>query len=137
MHDESFHSLKARNAELLEMVAHMHEATEELRVRGLTIPGQEAHFGNLLLDNRRLQDNSEENAVAGPNKPKKATAVGCSSAVATPVKSGRAMRSWKEKDVPEMSDTDAKMGQYPDELHVILRKITLCHSLDEGGIPDV
>jgi hypothetical protein len=109
--------LKARNAELLEMLSHMQDASEELRVRSLTIPGQEARFGNRSLDNRSV---GEENAEPGPSESKTLT---------------RAMSADKEKGaVPEtQTPGDVKMGQYTEDLVTLLKKIKLAHSLDESS----
>jgi hypothetical protein len=44
--DDSFNSLKARNAELLDMLSNVQDASEDFRARSLAIPSQEAQFGN-------------------------------------------------------------------------------------------
>jgi hypothetical protein len=125
--EESFHSLKARNAELLEMLLHMQGASEELRVRSLTIPGQEARFGNWSLDNHSI---SEDDADAGPSEKK--TSTHATSAEAAASKPARSTRSRKNGAVPETPE-DVKMGQYATNLVNLLKKIKLAHPLDGNG----
>ena len=75
----------------------------------------------------------------GPSKLKKATVAHPSgSDKASPVKPARVLRSKnaKEKEAePKMSDLDIKMGQYQDDLVILLHKIKLLRSTGEGDSP--
>jgi hypothetical protein len=94
-------------------------------VWSLTIPGQEACFGNWSLDNRSV---SEDDADAGPSEKK--TSTRATSAEAAASKPARSTRS--RKTVPETPE-DVKMGQYATNLVNLLKKIKLAHPLDGNG----
>jgi hypothetical protein len=116
------------------MLSNMQDASEDFRARSLAIPGQEARFGNRSLDNRGSRAASEEGPVSGPTEPKKRAVAEQSSDAKAVKTAARATRSKKEKEaVPETSDLDVKMGQYADDLIILLRKIKLARSLDEGS----
>jgi len=69
--EQTISDLREQNLEAMRMLAELQTATFAANAAQLAIPGQEARFGNRVLDNRSSPKAEDEGPVAGPSTPKK------------------------------------------------------------------
>ncbi|KIM72278.1 hypothetical protein PILCRDRAFT_804056 [Piloderma croceum F 1598] len=69
--EQTISDLRDQNLEAMRMLAELQTATFAANAAHLAIPGQEARFGNRILDNRSSPTAEDEGPVAGPSMPKK------------------------------------------------------------------